>query len=79
MHPNVYSSTIYGSQANQVLISRCDEIDKMRLNVIRLDEDMGYTMEYYLAIKKNAICRNMDEPREYYAWWNKSERERQIL
>ena len=68
MHPNVYSSTIYGSQANQVLINRCDEIDKMRLNVIRLEEDMVYTVEYYLVIKKNAICSNMNEPREYYAW-----------
>ena len=79
MHPNVYSSTIYGSQANQVLINRCDEIDKMWLNVIRLEEDMVYTVEYYLVIKKNAICSYMNEPREYYAWWNKSERERQIL
>ena len=68
MHPNVYSSTIYGSQANQVLINRCDEIDKMRLNVIRLEEDMVYTVEYYLVIKKNAICSNMNEPRESYAW-----------
>ena len=26
----------------------------------------------------NAICSNMDGPRDYYAKWNKSERERQI-
>ena len=25
-----------------------------------------------------AICRDMDAPREYYAKWNKSDRERQI-
>ena len=37
-------------------------------------------MEYYLANKKNdnAICSNMDEPRDYRANWSKSERDRQI-
>ena len=25
-----------------------------------------YTMEYYSAIKKNAICSNMDGPRDYH-------------
>ena len=45
-----------------------------------------YTMEYYSAIKKNekkkewnnAICSNMDGPRNYYTKRSKSERERQI-
>ena len=40
-----------------------------------------YTMEYYLAIKKeqnNAICSNMDETRDYHTKWSKSERETQI-
>ena len=38
-------------------------------------------MEYYSAIKKwnSAVCNNMDEPRVYYAEWNKSDRERQTL
>ena len=39
-------------------------------------------MDYYSAIKKewnNAICSNMDGPREYYAYLNKSDGERQIL
>ena len=27
----------------------------------------------------SAICSNVDGPREYYAYWNKSDRERQIL
>ena len=27
----------------------------------------------------SAICNNMAEPREYYAHWNKSDREREIL
>ena len=38
-------------------------------------------MEYYSAIKKewnNAICSNMDRPRDYHAKWSKSDRERQI-
>ena len=26
----------------------------------------------------NAICRNMDEPRDYHTKWSKSEEERQI-
>ena len=51
----------------------------MWLHVIRLDEEMVYIMEYYLAVKKNSICCNMNEPKEYYPWWNKPERERQIL
>ena len=39
-----------------------------------------YTMEYYSAIKKwnNAICSNMDEPRDYHTKWSKPDRERQI-
>ena len=37
-------------------------------------------MEYYSAIKKwnNAICSNIDGPRDYDAKWSKSERQRQI-
>ena len=41
-----------------------------------------HTHEYYSAIKKEwnlAICKNMEEPRGYYAKWNKSDGERQIL
>ena len=40
-----------------------------------------YTVEYYSAIKNewnNAICSNMDRPRDYHAKWSKSDRERQI-
>ena len=41
-----------------------------------------YTMEYYLAIKKewnNAICSNMDGPTDSHIEWGKSDRERHIL
>ena len=40
-----------------------------------------YAMEYYSAIKKewnDAICSNMDGPRDYHTKWSKSDRERQI-
>ena len=38
-----------------------------------------YTVENHSAIKKNnAICSNMDGPRDYHTKWSKSERERQI-
>ena len=36
-----------------------------------------YTMEYYSAVKKewrNAICSNIDGPRDYHTKWSKSER-----
>ena len=41
-------------------------------------------MECYSAIKKKkkwnlAICNDMDETRGYYAKWNKSIRDRQLL
>ena len=39
------------------------------------------TMEYYTAINKelnNAICSNMDGPRDYHAKQSNSEREKQI-
>ena len=40
-----------------------------------------YTIEYYSAIKEwnIVICNNMDGSRGYYAKWDKSDSERQIL
>ena len=38
-----------------------------------------YTMGYYLAIKKewnNAICSNMDEPRNYHTKWSKLDKDK---
>ena len=38
-------------------------------------------MKYHSAIKKewtNAICSNMDRPRDYHTKWSESEKERQI-
>ena len=36
-------------------------------------------MEYYSAIKKNVICRNMEEPRDCHTEWSKSDRKGEIL
>ena len=34
---------------------------------------MEYRMEYYWAIKRNnAVCSNMDGPRDYHTKWSKS-------
>ena len=41
-----------------------------------------YTMQYYSTVRKeqnNAICSNMDVPRDYHNKWSKSEREKQVL
>ena len=38
-----------------------------------------YTIEYYLAIKKNKICDNIDGPRGYYAKFNKLEKEKYCM
>ena len=37
-------------------------------------------IEYYSAIKEwnNAICSNMDGPRDYHNKWSKSDKQRQI-
>ena len=40
-----------------------------------------YAMQYYSAMKKewnNAICSNMDGPRDCHTEWSKSDREREI-
>ena len=41
-----------------------------------------YTMEYYSAIKiewSNAICSNMDGPRDYHAKWSNSDKDIYII
>ena len=37
-----------------------------------------HTMEYYSATKKNAICSNMEKPKDCHTEWSKSDREGQI-
>ena len=43
-------------------------------------EDVAiYTMEYYSAIKEewnNAICSNIDWPRDYHTKWSKSDKDK---
>ena len=70
MYPNVHSKTIYNSQdleATQVSINRW--MDK---------KDMVYIYNGILLSHKkewnNAICSNMDGPRDYHTKWSKSDR-----
>ena len=39
-------------------------------------------MEYYSAIRNNeifAVCKDMDEPGGYYAYWSKSEKDKHCM
>ena len=68
MHPYAHSSTM---ETTQISTDRWMDKKMWCIN----------TMEYYLAIKKewkNAICGNLDAPRDYHTKWRKSKRERQI-
>ena len=82
MHPRVHCRTIHNGQDNETTktsISRC--MDK---------EDVAYTHTHthththtgiLFSHKKewnDAICSNMDGPRDHYTKWSKSGRERQI-
>ena len=74
MHLNDHSSTIYNGQDMEAIHPLTDEWIKKMWYI--------YTVEYYPAIKKEwnfAISSNMDGLGGYYAKWNKSDRERQIL
>ena len=72
MHPNVHSSTIHNSQdGGQPKCPSTEEWIKMMWYI--------YTMEYYSAIKKewnNAICSNMDGPRDDHTKWSKSDKDK---
>ena len=75
MHPNVYSRIIYNSQdMRATLVSINRWTDK---------KDVVYIYNGMLCTNKKewnfAIGNNMNGPRGYYAKWNKSDRERQIL
>ena len=75
MHPYVHCSIIYNNQDI--------EGTYMPINMW-MDKDVvyTYTMEYDSAIRKKwstAIHSNVDVNGEYYARWNKSDWERQIL
>ena len=35
-----------------------------------------YTMEYYSASKKNAICNNLDGPGDYHTKWSESNKDK---
>ena len=74
MHPSVHSGTIYNSQDMETTYMSIDRgMDK---------DDVVYVHNGILLSRKkewnNAICSNMDEPRDYHTKQSKSERERQI-
>ena len=75
MHPYVHCSIIYNSQDM--------EATEGHLNRWMDKEDVIYIYDGTLLSHKKernlAICDNMNGPRGYYAKWNKSDWERQIL
>ena len=76
MHPYVHRSTVCNSQDKTWKQPKCPTTDEWIKKMW-----YRYTIEYYSALKKewnNAICSNMDGPRDYHTKWSKSERERQI-
>ena len=73
MHPNVHCSTIYNSQDMEATLMSIDR--GMNKDVVHIYNGI------LLSHKKeqnNAICSNMDEPRDCHNEWSKSDRERQI-
>ena len=75
MYPYVHSSTIHNSQVV--------ETTQMSINRWMDKEDVVHMYnEIFLSHKReqnNAICSNMDGPRDCYAEWSKSDTKRQIL
>ena len=74
MHPNVHGSTIYNSQDMEVAYVSIERwMGK---------EDVVYIHNGILVSHKNqwnnAICSNMDGPRDYHTKWSKPDRKRQI-
>ena len=75
MHPSVHNSTIYNSQDM--------ETTWMSINRWMDKEDVVHIYNrIVLSHKKernNAICSDMDGPRDYHNKWNKPYREGQML
>ena len=74
MHPSVHCSTVYNSKDMEAI--------KMSIDGGMDKEDVIHIYNRILLSHKkernNAICSNMDEPRDYHTEWSKSDRERQI-
>ena len=72
MHSNVHSSTINNTKTWKQ--HKCPSTDEWIKKMCYL-----YAMEYFSVIKRewnNAICSNMDGPRDYHTKCSKSNRER---
>ena len=78
MHPNVHSSTIYNSQcmeATQVSMNRWMDKEDVVCVCACIYIYIYIYNEILLSHKKEWNSgSNVDGPREYYAWWNKSDK-----
>ena len=72
MYPNVHCRTVYDSQ----------NMEATWMSINRwMDKDVVHVYSAIEALKimgKNAICRNMDGPKDYHIKWIKSYRKKQI-
>ena len=77
MHPNVYKSTVYNTVA-QHMETTCMCIYKWMDK-----EEVVHTHNGIVLSQKkernNAICSNMDGPRECHTEWSMSDRERNTI
>ena len=78
MHPSVHSDTIYNSQGME---GASMSIDRWKEKDVAHTHTHTHTHTDYLCHRKewnNAICSNMDRPRDFHTKWSKPYRERQI-
>ena len=71
MHPCVHHSTVYNSQ--NIKQPKCPSTDEWIKNVVNIYNGK------LLSHKKgwnNAICSNMDGPRDYYTKWSKPDKDK---
>ena len=72
MHPSVHCSTIYNSQDMKTTWVSIDRwTDKEDVVYIYNGILLSHTKEW-----NNAICSNMDGPRDYHTKWSKSDKDK---
>ena len=71
-HPNVHSSTVYNRQdVEATLMSISEGVDKEGVVPIYSGILLSHKKEW-----NNAICSNMDGPRDYHTKWSKPEKDK---
>ena len=73
MYPSVHCNTIYNNQDTEETYISIDRW--MHKDVIHKYNEI---LLHHKKEQNNAICSNMDGPKDYHTKWIKSERERQI-